>query len=170
MAASIAVSAVLGILLLALSWMVLVQREQAAGARASMAAVNLELAGIEKEQSEINQFLTRPDNAIVLDQIYFLNELLHRKGVSWTKIFADLETVLPYNVRLIQVRPQITAENQIQLDIFVGAQNMDPVVQMFMKLESSPLFGKTNIVNQLPPTQNEPIFRCRLTVNYAQKL
>ena len=27
--------------------------------------------------------------------------LLYRKGISWTKIFADLEKVMPYNVRLI---------------------------------------------------------------------
>ena len=48
--------------------------------------------------------LRRPQNADVLEQSVFLNALLKRKGISWTKIFADLEKVVPYNVRIIQIR------------------------------------------------------------------
>ena len=44
-----------------------------------------------------------------------LNTLLERKSISWTSIFADLEAVMPYNVRLIQVRlPQINSRNQVR--------------------------------------------------------
>jgi type IV pilus assembly protein PilN len=90
--------------------------------------------------------------------------------VSWTKIFSDLEEVTPYNVRLIQVRPQISPTNQVSLDMVVAAQSVEPIREFLMKLEGSPVFGANTIQNSLPPSQTEPLFRYRLSVNYAQKL
>ena len=90
--------------------------------------------------------------------------------MSWTKIFADLEKVTPYNVRLMQVRPQISAGNDLKLEMWVGAAATEPVLNFVMQLEQSSLFGSTTVFNTLPPSQNEPLYRYRLSVNYAQKL
>jgi type IV pilus assembly protein PilN len=168
--ASAAVGVMLVALLAALSWIVFRQREQSADARRAMAVLDGELAQVAREQAQVSQALARPENAEVLNETVFLNSLILRKAVSWTQIFADLETVLPHNVRVISVRPQIGGDNQVQLDLFVGSQTTEPVIQMLMKLESSPLFGKTAIANWLPPSQTEPFYRYRLTVNYAQRL
>ena len=60
---------------------------------------------------------------MVLERSLLLNTLIERKSISWTKIFADLEGVMPDNVRLIQVRlPQINSRNEVLLDMVVGAQ------------------------------------------------
>jgi hypothetical protein len=90
--------------------------------------------------------------------------------VSWTKIFSDLEEVMPHNVRLVQVRPQINTRNQLGLDMVVAAQTVEPILEFLMKLEGSLVFGATTIHNSLPPSQSEPLFRYRVSVNYAQKL
>jgi hypothetical protein len=100
----------------------------------------------------------------------FLNTLLYRKGVSWTKIFADLEKVMPYNVRLISVHPQATAENEVSLDMVVGTESYEPVIEMLKQMENSPLFGETAVHATIPPTQNDPLYKYRVSVNYAQKL
>jgi len=39
-----------------------------------------------------------------MERSLFLNALIDRKAISWTKLFADLEKVVPYNVRLVSVR------------------------------------------------------------------
>ena len=39
-----------------------------------------------------------------------------------------------------------------------------------MRLEASPQFGATQVNNWLPPSQTEPLYRYRVSVNYAQKL
>jgi type IV pilus assembly protein PilN len=56
------------------------------------------------------------------------------------------------------------------LDMWVGSQATDPVVNFIVQLEQSPVFGATTVHNTLPPSQNEPLFRYRVSVNYAQKL
>jgi type IV pilus assembly protein PilN len=96
--------------------------------------------------------------------------LLQRKGISWTKIFSDLEDVIPYNVRLVSVRPEVNGQNEISLQMVVGAASSEPVLELLMSLEKSPQFGPTSLHNWLPPSQNEPLYRYRVSVSYAQKL
>ena len=85
-------------------------------------------------------------------------------------MFADLESVFPASVRLVAVRPYLTADNQVQLDMVVGSASPEPVIDLIKKLESSHVFGATALLSSQPPSQNEPIYRYRLSVSYAQKL
>ena len=170
MVGSVVLSVILGGLLITLTWMAVLQQLSVKDARAAIASVEKQLAALDREQAQLNTTLRQPGNSDVFEQSIFLNALLARKGISWTKIFSDLETVVPPNVRVISVRPQVNGQNQIQLDLFVGSQSIEPVVDMLMKFEASPVFGKTSIANWLPPSQTEPLYRYRLTVNYVQKL
>jgi hypothetical protein len=52
----------------------------------------------------------------------------------------------------------------------VGADSSEPVIRMLTLLERSPQFGETLIHNFAPPSQSEPLFRYRISVNYTQKL
>jgi hypothetical protein len=54
--------------------------------------------------------------------------------------------------------------------MIVGSSSAEPVVELLRKLESSPVFGSTTLISSQPPSQNEPLHRYRVSVNYAQKL
>ena len=148
----------------------LVERDLRAQLSQDIERTNRQLRTIAADQAKLDDTLRQPANAEALDYAVFLNGVLLRKGISWTQIFSDLDQVMPHDVRLIQVRPQVNLDNQILLDMFVGAQTPEPVVGMLMKLEGSPLFGATTLNNWLPPSQSDPLFRYRVSVNYAPKL
>jgi hypothetical protein len=79
--------------------------------------------------------------------------------------------VMPHNVRLIQVRlPQINSQNEVLLDMVVGARAPEPVIDFLKRLQGSPQFGPATVYSSQPPSQNEPLYRYRVTVNYGQKL
>lgn len=168
--ASASVGVMLMLLLLVLISLAFAERNRSREARETLAAMQRQLAGIGREEAKLSGTLRRPENAEVLERSVFLNTLLMRKGVSWTKIFSDLESVTPHNVRLMSVRPQISPRNELTLDMWVASQGTEPVLNFVMQLEQSPLFGATNVPNTLPPSQNEPLYRYRVSVNYAQKL
>jgi Tfp pilus assembly protein PilN len=139
--------------------------------RAEVIRLHQELATISAEQARLDATLRQPANASILERSLLLNTLVERKSVSWTKIFADLEAVMPPNVRLIQVRlPQIDSQNQVLLDMVVGSQSPEPVITFLKQLQTSPRFGPATVHNSVPPTDNEPLYRYRVSVNYAQKL
>lgn len=159
----------LAVALLAQGWLIYGERERASAARAQVENVELRLRNLSIEDSKIESNLRQTQNAEVIDRNVFLNTLIARKAVSWTQLFADLEKVMPGTVRLVSVRPQITPANQVVLDMTVGSLSGEPVVDMLMRLEASPLFGATTIATMLPPSQNETLYRYRLSVNYAPK-
>jgi Tfp pilus assembly protein PilN len=164
-------SVVLVGLLSLLVFLVVNERNQMSATRASVARLTEEVNKMDREQAELEGVLRQPANAEVLERSLLLNTLVERKSISWTRIFADLEGVLPHNVRVISVRlPQINSRNQVSLDMTVGAQDPAPVIDFLKRLQESPLFGPASLHSSLPPTQNEPLYRYRISVDYAQKL
>src|ERR1700736_6556711 len=119
-------SAVAGILLLALLVMLislnLGEQGRLQSTQAEIDVLDRKLRSVAAEQAKLDAVLRKPENAQVLDYSVLINSLLYRKGISWTRIFADLEKVVPYNVRLISIRPAVNAQNQIVLEMHVGAE------------------------------------------------
>ncbi len=146
------------------------ERGQAAELRQTIARLEARRRTLDAEQTRLEATLRQPENAEVLARSLFLNNLLYAKGISWTRLFDDLEKVMPFNVRLISIRPQAGGPGEIQLDMVVGAESAEPVVQLLTRLEGSPMFGATLIHNRWPPTQSEPLLRYRVSVSYVQKL
>jgi type IV pilus assembly protein PilN len=169
LAASIAVSLLLTVTLAVLVSLATADHRQMADTRAEIARLNGRVRTLTDEQAQIDVVLRKPENAEVLEGTAFLNDLLARKGISWTRIFADLEKVLPHNVRLIQVHPTVDADNRVMLDMQVGSESPESVIKLFQMLAQAP-FGRPEMKLQQPPTQAEPLYRYRLSVGYAQKL
>ena len=158
--ASSLVAAILLITLILQAGAIVSARAQAADTRKMLDRVNGQLTRVKGEQAKLDATLSKPENAEVLERSQFLNGLIERKAVSWTKIFADLEKVVPYNVRLVSVKlPQVNSDNAVQLDMMVGAESFAPVLELLKRLETSPQFGPTSVMNSLPPSQSPIHFR-----------
>jgi Tfp pilus assembly protein PilN len=165
-ALSVALMALLGVLIS----LAVLDRAQLKDSRAEIAALERRLRDLSAEQVREEAVLREPQNAEVLERSLFLNALLYRKGISWTKIFADLEQTLPYNVRIVSIRPAVNSRNEVTLDMVVGAEDPEPVIGLLKRLEESPVFGAPHLHSALPPTHTNPLHQYRVSVNYAQKL
>ena len=139
---SAAVAILLAVVLGIQGAIILSERGQAADTRITLDRLNAQLRSVRAEQAKLNATLAKAENAEVLERSLFLNTLIDRKAISWTKIFADLEKVMPYNVRLVSVRlPEVDSENQVLLDMVVGSKEVQPVLELLKRLEASPQFG-----------------------------
>jgi type IV pilus assembly protein PilN len=168
-ASAITAALLLGVLIMLVT-IIVRERDTARDSREMMARLESQLAAVNAEHAKVEAQLRQPANSAVMDRSVFINALLLRKGVSWTRLFSDLEKVFPGNVRLVAVRPYISSDNLIQLDMVVGSQTPEPVIELLRRLESSTMFGATALLSSQPPSQNEPLYRYRVSVNYAQKL
>jgi type IV pilus assembly protein PilN len=156
--------------------MILHERSEASGLRSRIAVENSQLVRLQRAQGQSSAVLGKPENADIFATSVFLNELIARRGVSWTRVFKDLETVMPPNMRLMGIRlPQTgpgdaNGANRVQLDMQVGTTQPEAVIALLKRLQQSSLFGAASMMNQTPPTQNDPLYKYRVTVEYAQKL
>jgi len=168
-------SAALAVLLIVLlGWQLITinsKRHQSADIQVRINRLNGQLRTITGEQAKLNATLRKPENAEVLERSVFLNTLIDRKSISWTRIFADLEKVMPPTVRLVSVRlPEVDTQNEVQLDMLIGAKEVLPLIELVKRLEASPQFGPANVQTSQPPSQTDPSYRYHVTVSYAQKL
>ena len=168
---SAAIAILLSLLLIFQVFTIVSGHRQAADIRVAIDRENARLREIAAQQAKLNATLRKPENAVVLERSLFLNTLIDRKAISWTKIFADLEKVMPYNVRLVSVRlPQVDSNNQVLLDMVVGAKEVGPILDLLKHLEGAPQFGPYSVQTSTPPSQTDPYYRYHVTVSYAQKL
>jgi type IV pilus assembly protein PilN len=169
LAGSIAVSVLLCVTLAVLVSLAMADRAQLSDVRGDVDRLSRSIRRVTAEQAQQDAVLRRPENAEVLEHSVFFNDLLRRKGISWTRIFADLEKAVPYNVRVVQIHPTVDAQNRIVLDLQVAAESSEPVIALIRALEQAP-FSNPQPKTQQAPSQSEPLWRYRLSVEYAQKL
>jgi hypothetical protein len=169
LAASIAVTVLLCGTLGILISLAIADSSQLADVRGEVDRLNRQIRRVSSEQGQQDAVLRRPENAEVLEHSVFFNDLLRRKGISWTRIFADLEKAVPYNVRVVQIHPTVDSENRIVLDMQVASESPDPVVELIKTMAQAP-FSNPQPKLQQAPSQSEPLYRYRLSVEYAQKL
>ena len=165
-----AAAAVLVILLGVQTRIIVRERAAARNHREALVKLDAQLRGLDGDYTRLAAQLRRPANTVVIDRSAFLNLLLQRKGISWTRMFSDLEEVFPPAVRLVAIRPYLTGDNQVQLDMVVGSATPEQLIELMQKFERSPVFGATSVLHTDPPSQNEPLYRYRVSVSYAQKL
>lgn len=168
--ASMAVAAALVVTLAILSMLALSDRQQLAGLRQDIARIDRQVAVTRTEQAKLDEILRQPANASVLERSVFLNTLILHKAISWSQLFSDLEKTLPYNVKLVALHPYINGSNRVKLDVTLASEQPGPEVEAVRAFEKSPHFGTVLPNGYAPPTQAEPLYRYRFTVDYAQKL
>ena len=123
-------------------FLIVADRARVKDTRVAVERLDSELRKISAEQARLEGTLRQPANAEVLQRSYLLNQLIDKKSISWTKIFSDLEGVMPIDVRIISVRlPQVTSQNEVVLDVQVGAKEMGPFLVFLSRLESNLLYS-----------------------------
>ncbi len=168
--ASAAVAVLLCISLVALIGLAITDRRNMNETRKVIDRVQAQLNKTNAAQAQIDAQMRLPENATVLYRNLMFNQLIQRKGISWTRIFADLEKVLPHNVRIASIRPTLNGRNQLSLEMVAAADTPEPLIGFVVNLEQSDVFGDVSQTTQVSPTQNDPFVRFHLTVTYDQKL
>src|SRR2546422_6770745 len=87
----------------------------------------VEAEALAKRVAELESRLDRPESAAKLNEIGFLNHLILRKNLSWTKLFANLEELVPDNVHLTSLTPDIGANGAVTLHLGVQARSIADV-------------------------------------------
>ena len=103
---------------------------------------------LQEERQALEAWLSTPQIQLIQTQSAFLNSLIRQKGLSWTRMFMDLEEILPAQAQIITIRPSMTENSEPKLTLSVNAKTMAPLVEFVRNLESSPHFRSTIVLSQ----------------------
>jgi len=112
--------------------------------RAQMAKLDAQLAALDQEKNQAEAMLNRPDNRQVRDRSRFLNALFQRKAFSWTRVFEDLERVMPAHLHVVSIHPDLSSDN-LAIKLVVAGESREQAIDLVRKMESSKRFKQTRI-------------------------
>jgi len=141
------IGAVAAVIFLILGWHVYSVRKANESQRAKIAQLHQEMARLESQRQDLERFFAQPDNARLHERSAFLNTLIDEQSLNWTRMFMDLEKIMPAGVRLLNIEPKHD-KGLVQVKITIGAMTDDAKLKFLHALEGSPAFTHVVLVGE----------------------
>jgi type IV pilus assembly protein PilN len=116
--------------------------------RQDIARLEAEIAERDSERAKAQAFLDLASNRSTRDQSQFLNGLIQRKAFSWTRVFEDLEQVMPPNLHVVSLRPELSDENQMKLEMKVVGDSRSAAIELVHRMEGSKHFRDAQLLTE----------------------
>ncbi|HUJ95085.1 MAG TPA: PilN domain-containing protein [Terriglobales bacterium] len=104
-----------------------------------------QIAQREAQKQKAQVTLNLPQNRSTRDRSQFLNDLFQRKSFCWTRVFEDLEKVMPAQLHVVSIQPAMSAGNQLEIKLMVAGESRERALELVRKMESSQRFRQTEI-------------------------
>ena len=99
-----------------------------------------QIAKCEQERAKAQEVLDRPQNRSTRDESQFINGLIRRKAFSWTQVFSDLEHMMPPELHVTSIHPELSKDNQLQIKLSVAGKSRERALQLVHHMEQSRRF------------------------------
>jgi len=112
------------------------------------------IAELDRQKAEAERILNLPENSGTRDGAQFVNQLITRKAFSWTQVFAQLEKMMPNQIHVVSITPELGADDQLSMKIILAGDSLDKAIELMHNLEKSPNFRDPRIDAQQADRQN----------------
>jgi type IV pilus assembly protein PilN len=116
--------------------------------RHEIAHLQQQIAERDNERAQAQVFLDMASNRSTRDQSQFVNGLIQRKAFSWTRVFEDLERVMPPNLHVVSLRPEMNDQDQMELAMKVAGDTRSAPVELVHRMEGSKHFQGAQLVSE----------------------
>jgi type IV pilus assembly protein PilN len=110
-----------------------------------IAVLRTEMDRLDHEKLAGLALLNRPENRDTAERSRFLNSVIARKAFSWTRVFEDLESMMPPRLHVSSIAPELDKNNQLQLHMVVAGDSHDRAVELVRRMEESPTFRRPEL-------------------------
>ena len=116
--------------------------------RRAIAQLEAQIAQKDNERARAQAFLEMAANHSTRDQSQFLNGLIQRKQFSWTRVFEELERVMPNRLHVVSLRPELNEQNQVEVEMKVVGDTRAEAVELVHRMEGSKHFQGSHMVQE----------------------
>jgi type IV pilus assembly protein PilN len=133
----------------ALVWDAASTWRQSRQVNAKISSLRAEIAVLDRQHSEAVTMLGLPQNRSVVEDSKFLNGLIVRKSFSWTRVFMQLEQIMPPKLHVVSITPTLLSNsNTMEVHMQVAGTSREAAVELVKRLEQSPQFRNARIAEE----------------------
>jgi hypothetical protein len=94
------------------------------------------------------------------------NAILREHNFSWLAMFDDVERVMPYDVRIVQISPEV-GPAEVDLHIRVIAKTREAMIELLENLVTDPSFSRPTPRTETTPEESQSgSYQMALSVRY----
>jgi len=139
----------LAVCTVALVWTAVSTWRHARDVNVKIAALESEIAALDRQHAEALAVLHSPQNVSVVETSKFLNGLIARKSFSWTRVFMQLEQIMPPKLHVVSISPELNPKtNTVEVHLAVAGTSREAAVELVKRLEQSPSFQDARITEE----------------------
>jgi type IV pilus assembly protein PilN len=133
----------------ALVWTAVSTWRESRDVNTKISALESENAGLDRQRAEALAVLRNPQNSSVVETSKFLNGLIARKSFSWTRVFMQLEEIMPPGLHVVSISPVLQPKtNTVEVHLTVAGTSRRAAVDLVKRLEQSPSFRDARITEE----------------------
>src|SRR5208283_3082157 len=99
---------------------ILYQRQNSRAINRQLTQTQDQIRSMDQEEARARAILNKPANRVIADQSDFLNQLFARKSLSWTRIFTEMEKIVPAGLHVVSMKPEYTKTNDLVVHVVVA--------------------------------------------------
>ncbi|HEV2287630.1 MAG TPA: hypothetical protein VGR81_01615 [Candidatus Acidoferrales bacterium] len=122
--------------------------------RKEIASLESQIRASQTQQERLRAVFRNPHTVEVMERSEFLNRLIEERTFPWTKMFADLEKLLPPGVRVISISPQMQKDGAVKVVLIIGADNDEQKDKFVRTITASPVFSNVQVTEETYPKKN----------------
>jgi len=136
--------------------------------RKRLSALRSQVAELERTRTMNEAILNRPENQDARDQARFWNDVIDQKYLSWTRLFSDLEKIMPARAFVLSVKPSLETDRRLKLELVIGGEKHENAVELIRRMEGSDRFRMTTLITETAanPTRGQNIFQFGIETYY----
>lgn len=113
-----------------------------------IARMRQQMETLDKERSAALATLNKPENKTTVEQSKFLNNAIQRKALSWTRVFMDLERIMPNQLHVVAIKPELNKDNQLLLHLQVAGDSREKAIELVRRMEESTTFKNAELLSE----------------------
>ncbi|HUO84753.1 MAG TPA: hypothetical protein VM534_06520 [Thermoanaerobaculia bacterium] len=130
--------------------------------RAEIAEVEARVAGERSRLRELRGELATVDLRRLRAQVEYVNTQLAERAFSWNALLEDLERVVPRDVRLLSLRPQVSGEGPVALNLVCISKTDDGLVELIRAMIADSRFDQPYPISETRTESGQTEFVLRV--------
>jgi type IV pilus assembly protein PilN len=120
--------------------------------RNEISTLQSEINELLAERHDLEEFFKDKDTARKMERAALMNRMIVQRSFGWTKMFTDLEELLPTGVRVVSIEPRMDGD-RVEVKLVVGAVSDEEKVKFLEALENSKGFSSVQAVGETRPNR-----------------
>jgi len=159
----------LAVCTVALAWTAISAWRESLEVNVKINELQSEIAALDGQRKQAIRVLQLPQNSAVVDNSKFLNGLIARKSFSWTRVFMQLEEIMPPKLHVVSIAPALQPNNTVEVHLTVAGTSREAAVELVKRLERSPSFRSARIAEESEARERDSLdtVKFQLTAVYV---